>query len=140
MGEAWGCEIPPYHNWSRAQNSEGFGHIGSKRSNSWREAWEKEHLAPPNGMLFGRCPSQGACHVARDMLYLPSRLPLLTQYNSSARDLINGTRLVHIAQNNIHWHSVLKQISLEVSGNRSSQQQTWHVSVTALLLGLLVFG
>lgn len=57
-------EIPPFRNWNQAQNSGGSEHTGGKRSNSWREAWEMEHLVPPNRMLFAKMFKSGSLCVA----------------------------------------------------------------------------
>lgn len=112
--EAWGGEIPPYHKQSPAQYSEGFGHTGGERNNSWRGAWEMERLAPPTRMLLGKMSKSRSLPCCLRHTGPTLQAPTADTKKSSAIDLFNGTRLVHIAQNHIHWHGVLKQISLEV--------------------------
>lgn len=93
--EDWDDKTPSYHNWNQDQSSEGFENTGGKSGQVWREAWEVEQLAIPNGMLFGKMSKSRRlpCYLRHTA---PSRLPLMVQHNSSAVDILNGSRLAPI--------------------------------------------
>lgn len=89
--EDWDGEIPPYI--SGTQNSQGFESTQGKSVQVLaRGLGDLEHMAVPDGMLFGKIPKSRrlpCClrHTA------PSRFPLMIQHSSSAIDMFSGMRM-----------------------------------------------